>query len=266
MTKRAVLVGINYIGSNAELRGCIDDIADVQHYLLARKYTEFTVLCDDDSYSSILPTGANIRKALHDAVSKMIAGDTLYVHYSGHGAQLPTSVDNKHIELDGFDECICPSDFCQHDSVEQCHCAADDYGFIRDNELRKLLVDNLPVDCKLRAVFDACHSGSMLDLPYRYAESECVFLESFGEDSLDKDIVLISGCKDNECSADAEFNGRANGALTHALLATLKSVRRNVTWRELIDKMRQILKAGGYEQNPQLDVANLAQMISPLDL
>ena len=37
---------------------------------------------------------------------------------------------------------------------------------ILDNELRKRLVDPLPVGAYLTAVFDSCHSGTMLDLDH----------------------------------------------------------------------------------------------------
>ena len=41
-------------------------------------------------------------------------------------------------------------------------------------ELRRLLVDPLPVGSKLTAVFDACHSGTLLDLNH-YLCNEIVF-------------------------------------------------------------------------------------------
>ena len=37
---------------------------------------------------------------------------------------------------------------------------------IFDNELRKRLVDPLPVGAYLTAIFDSCHSGTRLDLDH----------------------------------------------------------------------------------------------------
>lgn len=37
---------------------------------------------------------------------------------------------------------------------------------ILDNKLRKLLVDTLPNDANLTAIFDSCHSGTLLDLDH----------------------------------------------------------------------------------------------------
>ena len=40
-------------------------------------------------------------------------------------------------------------------------------GMIVDNELSTFLLNPLPQGCWLHAIVDACHSGSVLDLPYR---------------------------------------------------------------------------------------------------
>lgn len=38
---------------------------------------------------------------------------------------------------------------------------------IVDDELNTFLVNPLPQGCRLHAIVDACHSGSVLDLPHR---------------------------------------------------------------------------------------------------
>lgn len=57
---------------------------------------------------------------------------------------------------DGLDEAIYPSDYEE---------AGDE---IIDDVLASKLVDPLPAGVKLHAIFDCCHSGSMLDLPDTY--------------------------------------------------------------------------------------------------
>ena len=37
---------------------------------------------------------------------------------------------------------------------------------ILDNKLRKMLVDSLPIGAHLTAIFDSCHSGTLLDLDH----------------------------------------------------------------------------------------------------
>lgn len=63
MVKRALLVGCNYPGTDAELRGCINDVWGMQEML--QKYYGFTagdmtIMIDTDSrYTK--PTGKNMK-------------------------------------------------------------------------------------------------------------------------------------------------------------------------------------------------------------
>jgi len=45
-------------------------------------------------------------------------------------------------------------------------------GNINANTLRRRLVDSLPEGCTLVAMFQNCHSGNMLELPYTYANAK----------------------------------------------------------------------------------------------
>ena len=110
MGKRAVLVGCNYPGTKAELRGCVNDVWNMHKSLVDRfgfSEDDITVLIDtDDNYRS--PTGANIRQALQELISQAQPGDILFFHYSGHGVRVdpePGDVDET-----GYDECIFTSD------------------------------------------------------------------------------------------------------------------------------------------------------------
>lgn len=42
-------------------------------------------------------------------------------------------------------------------------------GHIVDDEMHDIMVKALPAGCRLTAIFDSCHSGSALDLPYIYS-------------------------------------------------------------------------------------------------
>lgn len=77
-------------------------------------------------------------------------GDSLFFHYSGHGASVR---DDDGDEPDNKDECLCPVDY-------------NSAGLLRDDEVFKLLVAPLPEGAKLTCVLDCCHSGTILDLPY----------------------------------------------------------------------------------------------------
>jgi hypothetical protein len=78
--------------------------------------------------------------------------DSLFFHYSGHGG---TAKDSQNDEIDGFDETILPLDYAKN-------------GQIIDDVIYENLVQPLPKGCRLTAIFDSCHSGTVLDLPYTY--------------------------------------------------------------------------------------------------
>ncbi|CAJ1978374.1 unnamed protein product [Sphenostylis stenocarpa] len=146
MAKKAVLIGINYPGTKAELKGCINDVLRM-HRCLVERYgfskDDITVLIDTDrSYTE--PTGKNIRSALTRLIRSAKPGDMLFVHYSGHGTRLPAET-GEHDDT-GYDECIVPSDM----------------NLITDDDFREF-VDGVPRDCKLTIVSDSCHSGGLID-------------------------------------------------------------------------------------------------------
>lgn len=110
MGKKAVLIGINYQGTKAELKGCINDVKKMYKCLVDRygfSEEDITVLVDDEE-SRTQPTGKNIRNAVTRLIRSAEAGDFLFVHYSGHGTRLPAETGED--DDTGYDECIVPSD------------------------------------------------------------------------------------------------------------------------------------------------------------
>lgn len=274
--KKALLIGINYFGTDAELKGCHDDVDNMQEYLKKCGFTQFTVLKDrkDDRAHKLpdCPTRDNIIAAMKQLMVGVVTGDVLYVHYSGHGSHL--AIKTKALDWidpsdtkDGQDECICPVDFDY---------SKPDNGFIRDNELNALLVAPLPAGAKLRVCFDSCHSGSALDLPYMWAPGATRGLDEpleyrlkvVRESKLERDVVFISGCRDNQTSADASFNGIAQGAMTWALLQSISALQAEHThnWEDLVTLMRKNLVKKRYDQVPQLSVESPSQLKELIDL
>lgn len=106
MGKKAVLVGCNYPGTKAELKGCINDVLRM-HRCLVDRYgfddSDIVVLIDtDDSYTQ--PTGGNVRRAISDFVAGARPGDVLFFHYRGHGTRLQAETGED--DDTGYDECI----------------------------------------------------------------------------------------------------------------------------------------------------------------
>lgn len=229
MAKRALLIGSNYTGSRYALNGCINDVENMRSRLLTKGFdtANITVLIDtvnDVSKNSILG-------AIRTFVSSLKSGDLGIFHFSGHGGQIP---DANKDEVDGQDECI--YSFTKPSRLEP----------ISDDVLRAELVDKLADGVILRCVLDCCHSGTGMDLPYFYYPRKKV-LRDVHEALSSKNVVCISGCKDEQTSADAFIQGRPQGALTACLLLALSHLKED-TWEELALLVDYELRRGKYEQ------------------
>ncbi len=241
--KRAFLIGINYIGSSCELKGCVNDVLNVRKLLMdSFCYLPENIIMLDDMGLNEMPTKANILKYLDEFVGKTQDGDTLFIHYSGHGSQVD-DIDGDEIlnvEAPGKDDVLCPCDYDKYNGEE---------GFITDDYLKANVVNKLPRGAKLRVFFDCCFSGTMLDLPYIYKHGKFSFIENVCEGT--DDCVTISGCRDNQTSADAYINDKYSGALTWALLKVLNSVNKvSTTWLSLLTVAQHHLANDGYDQVP----------------
>jgi hypothetical protein len=154
--RKALLIGINYFGQRGQLRGCINDVKNMSTYLnefFGYKREDMVTLTDDQQNPMSQPTKANILRAMHWLVKDSKPNDSLFFHYSGHGGQ---TKDLDGDEDDGNDEVIYPVDFRTA-------------GHIVDDEMHRILVGTLQPGVRLTAIFDSCHSGSALDLPYIYS-------------------------------------------------------------------------------------------------
>ncbi|KAI0246844.1 caspase domain-containing protein [Lactifluus subvellereus] len=167
--QRALLVGITYCSPSnmwSRLDGPYDDVDRYQDLLITTydyRPEDITVLKDHpDLPEDSQPTRVNMIRELKGLVSGAGPGDRFTFFYSGHTDQQPAIDDLD--EEDGMDEVIITSD-------EQ---------RIIDNELNAILV-SIPVGCSLIAIFDASHSGTLLDLPHHHCNSVYVPWQSKGK-------------------------------------------------------------------------------------
>ncbi|KAI0749897.1 caspase domain-containing protein [Daedaleopsis nitida] len=154
--KKALCIGINYFGQRGELKGCINDVRNVTQFLKelwGYRQDDMVVLTDDAKSPRQMPTRDNIIAAMQWLVRGAQPNDSLFFHYSGHGGQ---TKDLDGDEADGYDEVIYPVDY-------------ENAGHIVDDIMHDIMVKPLPPGCRLTAIFDSCHSGSALDLPYIYS-------------------------------------------------------------------------------------------------
>ena len=237
--KKALLIGINYTGTSNELYGCINDTTAIKERISKQGFNDITVITDLTTKKA---TRNNILEGFKNLLMNCQAGDFLFFVYSGHGSY---AIDRNGDEKDGRDELI----------------VSCDLQGILDDELKALIQSYLKADVTLFALFDSCFSGSVLDLKYQFMDS--LDYDKFTENSKQLEtqgnVIMISGCTDNQTSADAVFGGKAAGAMTWSLLESLKQ-KPNVNWRELVKTMRDLLKTSQFTQIPQFSSGNFVDI------
>lgn len=266
MAKRALLIGINrYKIPGADLRGCVNDVNNLRAALI--QYYGFTA-ADVKTLLDEQATKKNMMAGIRELVAGTTKGDVLVLHYSGHGANVP---DANGDEADGRDEILCPHDLDWKDPL------TDDWLRSTFNRLKKGVA--------LTVIMDCCHSGTNTrallppDAPIvsRYLPNpwDLMAVESGRKlrgkvigtlrgstpakrkrsDVVNAEIpeVLVTGCRDTQTSADARIGGTFNGALTYNLVSAIKEAKGKLSYKELHAKAIAKLKAGGFDQVPQLE-------------
>jgi hypothetical protein len=282
MVKKALLIGINYKGQAAELKGCIQDVTDIQNFLVTKcGYSGSNIRLLTDN-STIMPTRKNIMDNIKWLVSGSMAGDTLFFYYSGHGAVIK---DTSGDESNGVDEVFVPIDYTTN-------------GIITDDWMNANLIAPVPVNVRLWAFSDCCHSGTICDLKYNF-NSRCAlktgtvskgmpFVENAWTDqfmlSMEKSIevkgnvVMFSGCMDGQTSADTYVNNRGQGAFTSCFLqflnnnmvkqpdGTQRFKNGTVKLHSLLKELNCRLIINGYSQQSQLSLSQQKSFETTLDL
>ncbi|KAJ7565759.1 hypothetical protein O6H91_02G073700 [Diphasiastrum complanatum] len=245
-SKKAVICGISYRNTEYELDGCIND-ANCMKYLLQTKFefpeSTIVMLTETDPWKK--PTKRNIRNALRWLVQSCRSGDSLVFHFSGHGLQQPNL---KGEELDGYDETICPVDF-------------ETQGVIVDDEINETIVRPLTQGVRLHAVMDACHSGTVLDLPFLWRTDRYGY--SGWEDHRPRtgtwkgtyggEAFCFSGCDDSQSSADTSVlsNVTSTGAMTFCFIQAIEQGD-GKTYASLLQDMRQNIHQEGSKKGTQM--------------
>jgi len=301
-TRKAVIIGINYIGhKQGQLKGCIPDANNVENFLKSRGFPPQNIRKLTDDNPNALPTKANLMAAMQWLVAGAAPGDSLFFHFSGHGGQ---EKDRKGLEEDGMNETIIPLDYQQN-------------GMIIDDVLHDTLVRPLPAGVRLTAIFDSCHSGTALDLPYIYRAEESEYKNAHkdeknsgffnrhkkkikiksvlsggvtgigsvvasvaggelvhqGKKHARREIMehmntskamvmMIAGCRDEQTSADT--NAFGTGSTGAMSWAFIRSITSNQqhSWASLIKAMRDCLHQGE-KKFTQMPQLSLGRKINP---
>ncbi|KAF2006356.1 peptidase C14 [Amniculicola lignicola CBS 123094] len=253
--KKSLLIGINYTGSAHQLQGCHTDIDAIADFISYRGYTNTrrnrVILSDLPGVpwsSPYYPTGRNILAAMDWLVAEPDC--TLFLHCSGHGSQIE---DRDGKRLTGLDDSIVPMDF-EHEGqilsgvlherlvtrmapgctlfivLDCCHSgSAIELPFVyRSSGDRRInLPDNLKAGARLvEEAKDIMEGGLGVDRHMGEQEEEGLqegeFAGQFGSEW--KVVTMLSGCRDDQTSADALIQGENTGALTWAFLQTMRRV------------------------------------------
>jgi hypothetical protein len=221
----SIHIGLNavdpkhYSGWDGQLTACEFDANDMQALAKTQGFTKVT---------KRLTKRATRNRVLADikaAAAKLKRNDIFFLTYSGHGGQVPNTGND--FEPDGYDETWCLYD-----------------GELIDDELYAALKE-FASGVRIFVLSDSCHSGTVLraahfnalgvtpvrprmmprDIALRvYMDHEKFYdnlqqRRSSPRKRMRATALLISGCQDNQTSAD----GDRNGLFTETLLAVWKN-------------------------------------------
>lgn len=229
--KKALLFGLNYMGTGSQLSGCINDVNLIDTRIKTKGFTDIKIMTDE---TLIKPTREKMLSEITKILYEATEGDLIFIYYSGHGSY---TIDRTSDELDGKDELIIPLDFNP----------------IRDDELKQIIQQYLKEKVTLFCLFDCCNSGTALDLKYQYLEN--LNYDNFTENPYTLEtkgnVILLSGCRDDQYSYETILGSNVQGAMTWAFNELTKN-NENITWRLLLKNMRNSIKTSRFNQIPQL--------------
>ena len=241
---KALLFGLDYQNTSHALSGCINDV-----YLSEKFLTEFMGVSKNNittmtDVTSVKPTRNNMIDAMNSAIEELNNDPnlkTLWIHYSGHGTRTWDRNGDEDKEVDdstyGKDEALCTLD----------------NRLILDDELN-MIFSKLNADKNLVCVFDCCHSGTLLDLPYRYCYNKNKNISDNKNCQIKCKAVLLSGAKDTQYGSDAyglSENYNCTGAFTTSFLKKCK-LSDALTIDSIMEDCNEYLKENGYSQIPQV--------------
>lgn len=245
-----------HYGDNlVDLDFCIADATEME--ALARRQGFDTTLLTDDKASR----GA-LQAALAEAAKVLEAGDILLMTYAGHGGQVP---DFNGDELGGPDQ----------DRLDETLCLYD--GQFVDDEMFRLWSD-FREGVRIVAVFDSCHSGSVVRAPAAmvqrpevkvrqmslsgaarvYRQNEAFYrslpgIQAAGDPSvinreldypLSATVLQMSACQSNQVAAET----LGHGLFTQALLETFAMAPSRYGYQAFMDRVAARMPA---DQTPK---------------
>jgi hypothetical protein len=248
------------------LFGCIQDVHNLRTYLQGLSYS--VTICTDQTDTK--PTSENIMSLLTTFLRSLGPQDTAFVWYSGHGTLLSGGI-NAWVPLDfrsrGFlsERTITPllsslssgirliigSDSCYSGSMANLRYDLEPTTASRTltTTLERMEFEKVPETVATsRTVptdFDVPHPTEFVT---RAIAAQNYRLYDTRQPSVSAAVIHISGCRDNQTSADAYVDAASQGAMTWSFLKSLRTT--GLTIGQVQDVMRSTLKSR-FTQVPQ---------------
>lgn len=219
----------DYPFAGADLNGCINDQQDMIN------------ICQPlgviiEPYQNSQCTHDNMVNRIKKIAAILKTGSFTY-HYSGHGTY---GEDPLLVEPDGLREGI----YCYDGNIFW------DYELIQAFSLFRSTVEVL-------IIMDSCFSGGYSRLignpliKSKYYQITDKPKSTKPRSKTEKiNGVLISGCGENQTSADAFIGGRYNGALSYFMTHSFSAGMSQRQWFETSNKA--LIRSGKFEQRPEL--------------
>ncbi|EFP78614.2 uncharacterized protein PGTG_04570 [Puccinia graminis f. sp. tritici CRL 75-36-700-3] len=256
--RKALCIGINYVGQTGELRGCHNDALNMQKFLIERynyKQEDMVILLDTPGANPRqIPTRANIISAMQWLVSNAQPNDSLF---SGHivdddmfaimVAPLPpgcrlTGIFDVEFPILFVSATTRPNVYSTEGKIKEPNLLAEAGQGALQAGLSYMRGDLGGVAKGLMGLGKKVISGNKADKISKATRTSPA------------DAIQWSGCKDSQTSADAVEAGSATGSMSYAFITSLTQAPQQ-TYQQLLVSIRQIL-ANKYSQKPQLSASH----------
>jgi len=207
------------------------------------------------------------RRAIVDGLHWLaaIGPEIAYFFYSGHGTRVRDLDGDEKRQQSGttFDQAIVPVDYERR-------------GLILDDELGEVYA-LFPEKTRIVVHFDSCYSAKSdrgafsffsdsYDKYWRGRRSRALAPSQIPKTAIaatygrekgllpKRKVLLISGCRDFETSADASFPREGyRGAMTYYIERAIIELGHAATYRQVVESARKKLAMDAFPQVPQLD-------------
>lgn len=144
------------------------------------------MLVDDDD-SLDVPNHINVKKALNWLTQERDDDDIIFMHFSGHGTQIPSDGDDE--EEDQLDEAI----------------VLDELFLMVDDDLQQYF-SQVPNGAKVTVITDCCHSGTMLDGTEVVIEGPKDSSSAIAQEESDELVEALGGARGFEISENRSLS------------------------------------------------------------